>query len=64
MYRASVMIATKLPTMIGTKIPTLDNAASWNEDKLVTPNRSRGAAHVRSGETFHDQRYASQRDVN
>jgi hypothetical protein len=58
------MIASKLLKMIGTKIPTLDSAASWNEDELVTPNRSRGAAYVRSGDTFHDKRYASQRPVN
>jgi hypothetical protein len=59
-----VMIASKLPNMIGIKIPTLDNAASWNEDESVTPHRFRGAAHVRSGDTFHDQRYASQRDLH
>jgi hypothetical protein len=58
------MIAFKLPNMIGIKIPTLDTAATWNEDELVTPNRSRGAAHVRSGDTFHDQRYVSQGDFN
>jgi hypothetical protein len=48
------MIAIKLRNMIGIKIPTLDITATWNEDELVTPNHSRGAAHVRSGDTLHD----------
>jgi hypothetical protein len=61
---AIVMIASKLPKMIGIKIPTLDTTATWNEDELVTPNRCRGAVHVRSGGAFHDQRYASQGDLN
>lgn len=53
------MIGSNL-RLIGMKIPTLDKTAPWNEDEVVTPNRSRGAAHVRSGDTVHDEGHVSQ----
>lgn len=59
------MIATKLPTMIGTKLPTLDKVAPRNEDGLVNPTRTRGAAtRASSGDTVHDQRAIPQRDFH
>ncbi len=58
------MIGCKLPKMIGNKIPTLDNAAKWNEDELVIPKRSMGAAHAKSGDTIYDQGYVPQRGLH